>query len=238
MTSSNDVDVERLLNRWAASQPPASPSERTTARIQTELTPALYPVRPLPSQPVLALTFLAVFLACSLVLIAILNKAGFHLMTPPQLAWITGMLAGGAMLFSFAMAADMVPGARQPIPFGLVIALSAFSFIAAITLLFPWRTNAAFVSEGWPCALLELVIAMPVVAAFWLLARRGVLFASPRLGAALTGLAVFLALTPLQFQCMFPQAPHLLVWHAGTATMLVGFGACIGWLLAQRRRLL
>ena len=81
---------------------------------------------------------------------------------------------------------------------------------------------------------MELMIAVPATVIFWLLARRGALFASAGLGAVLTGLAVFLALTPLQFQCMFQQAPHLLVWHAGTAVVLIGLGALIGWVRSNR----
>jgi len=64
---------------------------------------------------------------------------------------------------------------------------------------------------------------------FWLMARRGALFASAGLGAALTGLAVLLALIVDQAQCMFPQAPHLLVWHGGMAAALIAGGALVGW---------
>ncbi len=138
------------------------------------------------------------------------------------------LLIGGGVLFSFSLARQMVPGSRQAMPFSGVLGLSGVLLTAGIALLFPWRTSGAFVSEGWPCAALELMIAVPATVIFWLLARRGALFASAGLGAALTGLAVFLALTPLQFQCMFQQAPHLLVWHAGPAVLLIGLGALVG----------
>jgi hypothetical protein len=32
---------------------------------------------------------------------------------------------------------------------------------------------------------------------------------------------------------MFQQAPHLLVWHAGTAAILIGLGALIGDCLSR-----
>jgi len=228
MTSKKDPAVERLLDQWASSQGTAPLSETTRAGIQTTLARSFKPVRRLASQPRLALTFFGVFAAGSLILMAILDKAGFHLMTRWQMVWMTVIFAAGAMLFSSTLAADMVPGSRRRMPFALVLTLSASSVIAAIALLFPWRTSSAFVSEGRPCGLVELIVAIPAAAVFWLLARRGVLFASAGLGAALTGLGVFLALTPLQFQCMFQQAPHLLVWHAGTAMMLIGLGAWAG----------
>lgn len=90
-----------------------------------------------------------------------------------------------------------------------------------IALLFPWRTTNTFVAEGWPCAALELMIVIPVVVIYWLLTRRGAVFISAGFGAILTSLAVFLALMPVQFQCMFQQAPHLLVWHLGMAVLLM-----------------
>jgi len=60
------------------------------------------------------------------------------------------------------------------------------------------------------------------------------LFASAGLGAALTGLAVFLALIVDQAQCMFPQAPHLLVWHGGIAAGLIAAGALTGRAMERR----
>ena len=108
------------------------------------------------------------------------------------------------------------------LPLSLVLALSGIGVIGGIALFFPWQVSHAFVSEGWPCAALEVMIAIPATVIFWLLARRGALFASAGLGAVLTGLAVFLALVPLQVQCMFLQAPHLVVWHAGTTAVLIG----------------
>jgi hypothetical protein len=165
---------------------------------------------------------------CAVGLIAIMNKAGFHLMTGVQMALMAAILASGGILFSFTLAWRMVPGSRWSLPFSLVITLSGLVPIAGIALLFPWRTSSDFVSEGWPCAALELIIAVSSAVLYWLFARRGALFASSGLGATLTGLAVFLALIPLQFQCMFQQAPHLLIWHGGTGALLIGLGALVG----------
>ena len=109
-----------------------------------------------------------------------------------------------------------------------MMALSFFVVAGGMALLFPWRASHGFVSEGWPCAALELAITIPAVAIFWLLARRGALFRSAGLGAALTGLAVFVALTAVEFQCMFPQAAHVLVWHGGTAAILVAVCGLLG----------
>jgi len=221
-------DLDRQLESWAASQPELEPSPEIQRRIQSTLASSLTPVKPLPAQRWLVGAFLAVFAACSAGLIAMMGQVGFHLMTGPQLAWMTAILAAGGILFSLTLAWQMVPGSRQRFPFSLVIALSGVGVIGGMALLFPWQSSRAFVPEGWPCAIMELAVAVPATGVFWLLARRGTLFASAGLGATLTGLAVFLALTPLQIQCMFQQAPHLLVWHGGMAAILIASGALIG----------
>lgn len=223
-----DADLERQLETWAASRSDEEASPEIQRKVQGTLASSLTPVKPLPSQSRLVLAFLAVFAACAGGLIAVMDKAGFHLITGAQMAWITAILAGGALLFSLTLAWRMVPGSRQGFPISLVLALTGFGVIGGIALLFPWRTPRAFVSEGWPCAAIELMTAIPAAIVFWLLARRGALFGGAGLGAALGGLAVVLALTVLQFQCMFQQAPHLLVWHGGVAAVLIGLGALIG----------
>jgi hypothetical protein len=220
-----DSSLERRLEKWASAPPDTQMRPEIRSNVQAMLTSSLTPVKPVPSQSRLVSVFLAVFTVCAVGLIAIMNKAGFHLMTRVQIASMAAILAGGGILFSFTLAWQIVPGSRWRLPFSLVLTLSGLATLAGIALLFPWRASSAFVSEGWQCAALELIIAIPSTVVYWLLARRGALFASPGLGATLTGLAVFLALIPLQFQCMFQQAPHLLVWHGGTAVLLIGLAS-------------
>ena len=231
----HDHGIERRLDEWASAPPDTVLSPETRRKVQAMLASSLTPVKPIPPQSRLIFTFLAVFTVCAVGLIAILNKAGFHLMTGVQMGLIAAILAGGGILFSFTLAWRMVPGSRWRIPFSLVLTVSVLVPIAGIALLFPWHTSSAFVSEGWPCAELELTITIPSAAVYWLLARRGALFASPGLGASLTALAVFLALIPVQFQCMFQQAPHLLVWHGGAALLLIALGTLIGELARHLR---
>jgi len=223
-----DDDIERQLETWGASQSDAEPSPEIRRKVQGILTSSLTPVKPVPSQSRLLFEFLAVFSACVIGLIAIMDKAGFHLMTGAQMASMAVILAGGGILFSLIVAWQMVPGSRHRFRLSLVLALSGFGVLGGIALLFPWRTSGAFVSEGWPCAAMELMIAVPAAVVFCLLARRGALFGGAGIGATVGGLAVFLALAVLQFRCMFQQAPHLLVWHGGTAAILIGLGSLIG----------
>jgi hypothetical protein len=223
-----DPDIERRLEKWAGFDPGLRFSPELRRNVLGKLAPSLTPVKLLPRQSVLVLRFLGVFAVLSAGLVAIMSKAGFHRMTTAQIGWMALVLAGGALLFSFSLAAQMVPGRRSRLRFFMVLALPGSGAIAGIVLNFPWLTSRGFVSEGWPCAAMEVTMAIPAALVFWLLARRGALFASAKLGAALAGLAVFVALIPLQSQCMFLQAPHLLAWHGGTAALLIGLGALIG----------
>jgi hypothetical protein len=227
-----DAELERRLETWletwAASQPDAKLSPEIEQKVEAALSSTLTPVKPLPSHGKLVLAFLAVFAAGAAGLIAILDHPGFHLMTGAQMASMAAMLAGAGILFAVTVAWQMVPGSRPGFPLSLAVALSGVGVLGGIALLFPWRASAAFVPEGWPCALMELTIAIPAAGVFWLFARRGAWWGGAGAGAALGGLAVTAALLVLQFRCMFQQAPHLLAWHGGTAAILIGLGALFG----------
>lgn len=223
-----DADIDRQLEAWAASQPDTALSPALRQKVQGVLASSLTPVKPLPSQGSLTLLFLAVFAVCAIALVAILSKAGFHLMTGVQMGLMATLLAGGGVLFSISLARQMVPGSRLSFPVSLAVAISGCGVIGGFALLFPWRASGIFVAEGLPCAATEMMIAVPAAVIFGLFARRGALFMDTAFGSALSGLAVILALTVLQFQCMFQQAPHLLVWHGVTAAALVGLGVLIG----------
>ena len=181
----HDNSLERRLEKWASAPPDTQLRPETRKNVEALLTSCLTPVKPIPSQSRLVLVFLAVFTVFAAGLIAILDKAGFHLMTGVQMALMAAILAGGGILFSFTLAWRMVPGSRWGLPFWLVLALSGLVPVAGIARLFSWRTSSAFVSEGWPCAALELIIAIPVTVVYWLIARHDALFASPGLGATL-----------------------------------------------------
>jgi len=229
-----DSELDRRLEAWAASQADEALPSEVRRRIREELAPALTSVKPLPSPGRLALTFCAIFAAGAIVLTAVMDKAGFHLMTRTQMVLMAAILMSGGIVFSLAMAERMIPGSRQGFPAWLVLTFAGLAVLGGIAVLFPWRTSRAFVSEGWPCAATEVMLTVPSAVFFALVARRGALFGDASLGAVLGGWAVFLALLPLQFQCMFQQAPHLLVWHEGTAVILIGSSALLGAFLRGR----
>jgi hypothetical protein len=84
--SPQDAAFERQLETWGASQSDAELSPEIRRKVLGILTSSLTPVKPIPSQSSLTLAFLAVFVACTVGLIAIMDKTGFHLMTGAQMA--------------------------------------------------------------------------------------------------------------------------------------------------------
>lgn len=225
--------VERRLESWLQSKANPGVSRETHEKIVRMLSPSLAAVKPIPSQRSLIATFLGIFVLCIAAAIPATGWVGIHLMTGAQIACTMTIFLGAALLFSCALASQMVPGSAMRVPLSVVLALSGAALIGGIALVFPWRILGAFTSEGWRCAVLELAVAAPAAVLFWLIVRRGAPFRGPGLGAAVAGLSVFLALTVVQSQCMFPQAPHVLVWHAGIAALIIICGALAG--LASRR---
>jgi Negative regulator of sigma F len=221
-------EFDRDLERWAATRSDVPVSPEAGTRIRDALAASLVPVKPIPSAKGLPLILFLVFVLCAGGLIAIDDKSGFHLMTGRQVLAMAAIFVAGGVIFSISLACCMVPGSQRSLPAGVGLTFWGIGILGGIALLFPWRNAAAFVSEGWPCAAMELIVALGSTALFWLLARRGALFPNADLGVALAGLASAVGLVVLQFRCMFQNAPHLLVWHVWTAIALIAAGALIG----------
>lgn len=232
----NHSDVERRLDAWAASQPAGDLSPELQQKLRGGLMPSLAPVKPIPSRTSLFLIFTAVFLASAAGLVAIMSKTGLHLMTGVQIGAAAAILVASGMLLLGKLSGQIVPGARQVVPLGAILAMCCLVAFLGLAVFFPWQSSGDFVAEGWPCAVMEIAIFLPSAGLFWLLARRGAPFMSAGVGATLAGTAISLALIPLQSQCMFQQAPHLLVWHGCTALLLIGLGAAMRSLHRTSRR--
>jgi hypothetical protein len=230
----NDSDLEKRLDAWAASQSSTDVSPELQRKLRNALRPSLAPVKPISSRTSLFLIFLVVFLGGAIGVSAMMSKTGLHLMTGAQIGAIAAILTACGTLLISKLAGEMIPGAKHVVPLSAILMLFGTGTFLGLALLFPWRASGDFVPEGWPCAVMEIAVALPAAAIFWLLARRGAVFVSPGIGTTLAGSAVALALIPLQSQCMFQQAPHLLVWHGGTALLLIRLGAAIGNLRRAR----
>ncbi len=230
-----DLAVEDELEAWARGESTAKVSPDLGRKVRGALTPSLVPVKPIPSADRLAFLFLAIFVAGASGLVALIGRVGLELMTPIQIAGVSMMLMAGGILFARKLAEEMIPGSRRGAPLWVVLTLGSTFVFGGLAILFPWQTRGMNIVDGWPCAAMEVAILIPAIAVFCLVARWGTLFASAELGATLSGLAAFLVLIPVQFRCMFQDAPHLLIWHAGTALLLTGIGAVGGALCRSRQ---
>lgn len=228
-----NADLDRQLDAWAAAHPVPLEFGQGIART---LASSLTPVRPIYSPARLAAIFFAIAAAGAAALTPIVGATGIHLMSATQLTAVSAILIAAALLFSLALAHQMIPASLRVLPFSTLLALTSAAVMIATILLFPWTTPRLFIQEGWPCSALEAVIALPASVLFWLLARRGALFPGFATGASIASLSVLPALAVDQFQCMFLQAPHLLVWHLGAAAILISAGALLGEWSKHRAR--
>jgi hypothetical protein len=219
---------ESRLDAWGASIPAGEVSGPLRETIERKLAASLSPVKALPSTRWLALGFLAVFVVGAAICVQATDKAGLRLMNVAQIAAMATIFAAGAIGFSIILAQRMIPGARTWASPGALWPLAGIVVTAGIAWAFPWSATGVFLSEGWPCSAREAEIAIPAAVLFWFIARRGAPFIGPGFGAAVGALAGLLAMTVMQFQCMFQRAPHLLIWHAGAAAVLTVLGALSG----------
>jgi hypothetical protein len=95
--------------------------------------------------------------------------------------------------------------------------------------LFPWREPGTSTGLSWQCSLREFAIAAPAAALLWMLLRRSAPALSPTaLGASAGAIAGLLAVTVLQFGCVYQEALHLLLWHWSVLAISAGAGALLG----------
>lgn len=224
---------ESRLDAWGTSRRADEVPVYLQEKIEQRLAASLNPVRTLPSTQWLALGFLAIFVVGAAICVQATDKVGLRLMNAGQIAAMTTIFAAGAIGFSVALAHRMIPGARTWISPAALLSLSGIVLTAGIAWAFPWSATGVFLSEGWPCSAREAEIAIPAAAVLWLIARRGAPLVGPGFGAAVGALAGLLAMTVMQFQCMFQRAPHLLIWHAGAAAALTGLGTLSGAVARQ-----
>jgi hypothetical protein len=163
-----------------------------------------------------------------------MGAAGLRKMSTGQFVGSGLLLAAGAVLFSLSLARQMAPGSRRGIPTWLVMALFGSAALGAITLLFPWREPGTSIGLSWQCSLREFAIAAPAAGLLWLLLRRSAPALSPTaLGASVGAMAGLLAVTVLQFGCVYQEALHILLWHWSVLAIAAGAGALLGRLSSR-----
>ena len=231
MTELQDTELDRLLK--AAPLPELPPD--LPRKITGTLTASLRPVKPMPSNLVLALQFVFIFVLVAAGMIGLMGVSGLRTLHPSQALGMIAILAVEVVLLSLVLAWQMRPGSRQRIPAKLSWACFGAGFLTGAALLFPWRAAPSFVSQGWPCLLTGSAIAIPGGILFWLLARRGIPLSPTAFGGTLGAIAGLLGMTVLQFRCIYQHAAHLLVWHGAILALAIAAGVWIARVMDRNR---
>jgi len=201
-------------------------------RIRVNLHRDLRPVKPLPSTRVLALRFLAILVVLGVPLLFFMGGGGLERMSVTQLAAVTALLGGTAILLAVSLSWQMVPGGCQRISIPLLLAAFGTGFSLVVAALFPWE-GRGFVDAGWECAGAGLLISVPVGAVLLYLVTRGAPLSFGKLGASLGAASGLLGLTVLQFHCPIQDAAHVLFSHGSILVLSTAAGAILG-LAAER----
>jgi hypothetical protein len=226
-------ELEALLSSAAA--PEVEP--RVRAGIASRLKTSLAPVRPLASTPLLAGEFAAAFIVLGGALIAMMGTRGIFALSMGRAAVLLAGLTAGVALVSVSLALAMAPGTLRRISDAGVAGILAAGFLAVAALLFPWQPSGAFFSEGWPCMVSGLAMAVFTALLFTWLLRRGAPFYSGALGGTVGAAAGWLGIAVLEFRCTYQSAPHQLVWHGGALLLAIAGGAILGRRAHASRRM-
>ena len=212
------------------SAPPAKVALSTEIcdRAQKALVSTLKPVRPTPSTRILALQLFLAFLILAVLMVSMMDTAGFRAMETWQLIAIGAVLTGGAILLSASLAWQMRPGSLHRVSARNAIVILGTAFAAGAAILFPWDTPAGFFRLGLHCLGVGSMMAVPAVALFGVLVWRGAPLGLGTLGGTLGALAGLLAMTVLQFTCGLQDAGHLVTWHGGILVLTTLVGIVIG----------
>ena len=234
----NREEMDRILKD--AERPDYRIDEARMDQIRSAVTSQLKPARPLPRNPVLVAISLAAF--ALIVLLGSLDGGHMALtmMSGPKMVAYFGALLLLAVLFSFAIVDQIIPGSKRRINPITLLAGAALLLVVLTPVLFQNFELRGFVEGGWPCLKFGTFFAILGGALGFRLARGGFL-TSPMEASLLLGCFAGLSgATALACVCPFFNAPHILVWHFGTMVVGTAAGAGIGlileWQASRKKR--
>jgi len=211
------------------------PRQETIAQIERELSASLKPVRPLPSNRVLVLVWLGIFVAVSVLGAIPVGFNGFQALSPTRKLLLYAVVGASAVLIARCVVEQMIPGLKRVISPGLAVALPILSLGILTPLMFPNFDMSGF-GQGMVCLRLGLLCAAPFGVLAWLLMRRGFL-TSPMMAAILGGgFAGLAGIGVLALHCAIFNASHILVWHLGVIAITTAAGAITGLMLLRVSR--
>jgi len=190
----------------------------------------LKPVKPLPSVSRLALIFGTVLIVVLALFTYMAGAKGFFALSPTARMLLFSIIGVGAMLFSFSVAQQMIPGSLRRVPLWPIAIALCLAFFGMVGLLFWDVTNWAPPRTIHACLWIGLGAAALTAAIGSLIVRRGAWadrFSTIVSIGALSGVSALLVLT---VHCPILKASHVFLWHGG-AVLLVLLAA---WIVGRR----
>jgi hypothetical protein len=205
-------------------------SSRPSATVVSTILGDLHPVKPLPSVPRLALAFGLALLGV-LALFTLLGGAkGMFALSPMAKMLMFSIIGVGAMLFSFSLAQQMIPGSLRRVPHLPIAIALCVAFGAVVALLFWDVTSWAPPKMIHSCLWLGLGAALVTAAISSFTVRRGAWidrFSAIVSIGALSGVSALLVLT---VHCPILKASHIFLFHGGSVLIVM----LAAWIVARR----
>jgi hypothetical protein len=173
------------------------------------------------------LVFVGLFVAFAAATASALGLHGIHALSERQLAVIFSTLLLAAWLAAMACDREMRPAAGSHLG-ALALILSAGIFPVVISQIFHGYEAEHFVSEGIPCLVAGMSVAIPTgLATAWIL-RRGFVLDWSTAGIAAGTLSGLTGLAMLELHCPNLKAIHVMVWHVAVVIVSGILGFTIG----------
>ena len=211
--------LDALARPSESAQPPGIPDG---------LLAGLKPVRPLPSDRILILLVMGMFLGFTLLLATAVGLQGFSTLTLIERIVYYGIVGFYAVLFSMAAVQSAIPGARVRVGRGRIAAGSVIAVALIASLLFRNFGLDHFVSFGIPCLRFGCVSAALFGGITTILLRRGYVTDIGATALLISYFAGFSGVAALSLHCQLQNASHIIVWHLGAMAVSGLSGVAIG----------
>ncbi len=207
----------------------ATPDPARIARIRESLAGSAAPVRLLPSNTILTVSAVAVFVVLAILFALPTGLHGFAKMSPGDRLIEYSVVLALAFVLAATVVAQMIPGSRQRLSPTLCICLALVVLTVTAGFLFPDYGMDGFIRRGIPCLRYGFLCAIPAGAITWAITRAGFAADPVRSAIAAGGFSGLVGFGVLALHCPILNAAHIATWHGGALAMASITGGVIGW---------